>query len=379
MITASLQPLIANNLIVGPLGWPLYILAILLYLLHKLTDWVHPYLHMTYDAMFMLYTGSFLSLRFFTLVKKPPATSTSYSWLTYPLCALVFLLGIFFIVSFVGKTVTNFVLTLCFCYIGVYAVKHWLDELLFYANCLSSYKFVEVSFSKGLRMSYYDLICYIPCIILILLYALTKYWILNNTCAFAFYLYALRVINIKKLNRAFIMLGLFLVYDLYFVFGTEIMETLATTIEGPIKLIYPNNDNFALIGLGDILLPGIVISFCLRIDVFLYFQQQLAERKATLKEVFPESARVFDKPYFTGSLAGYLAGLVVTIVVTHVFRLAQPALLYLVPGVVAGVCITAFVRGEVKGILNFDEEEMTRKLITESRENMKLRSDRISI
>jgi len=374
MIASSSQPLITNNLIFGPLALPLYVSTILLCILHKVTNWVHPYLHMVYDVLFILYTGSFLSLKFFTLVCKPPTTSTSNSWIKYPLYALLLLLAIFFGMKYLGKTIINFVLTIYFSYLAVYAIKHWLDDIISYSNFMGlvSYKFFEISFIK--RLSYYDFICYAISIILVLFYALTKHWILNNICAFAFCLYALRNINIKKLSFAFIMLALFLIYDLFFVFGTEIMETLAVNIEGPIRLLYLKKDGqFALIGLGDVLLPGIVISFCLRIDVFIYFKQRLIDNKETLKSAFPVNARMFSKVYFTGSLIGYLCGFVIAIVITHTFSKAQPALLYLVPSVIFAVLITALIKGEFRTILCFDEENTAKNLAGESKKNKNIK------
>jgi len=66
-----------------------------------------------------------------------------------------------------------------------------------------------------------------------------------------------------------------------------------------------------MLGLGDIVIPGTFIALALRYD---YVRSQNAK---------------FTKPYFTVTLTSYVAGLVSTMVVMHVFGRAQPALLYL--------------------------------------------------
>ena len=64
----------------------------------------------------------------------------------------------------------------------------------------------------------------------------------------------------------------------------------------------------------------------------------------------------FPKPYFNASLVGYTAGMLTTLGVMHVFKHAQPALLYLVPGVLISVWGTALVRGEVAAMWAYSEE-----------------------
>lgn len=63
------------------------------------------------------------------------------------------------------------------------------------------------------------------------------------------------------------------------------------------------------------------------------------------------------KVYFYSAMVGYTIGLVVTLVVMHTFKAAQPALLYIVPGVVGCVLIQAAIRGEIKQLLAYTEEE----------------------
>lgn len=64
----------------------------------------------------------------------------------------------------------------------------------------------------------------------------------------------------------------------------------------------------------------------------------------------------FAKPYFTAAMGGYVMGMVATLLVMHAWKHAQPALLYLVPGVLGAVWGTAAVKGEVKAVWAYSEE-----------------------
>ena len=55
-----------------------------------------------------------------------------------------------------------------------------------------------------------------------------------------------------------LLVGLFF-YDIFWVFFTPVMVTVATKIEGPIKLLFPSGatpGKFNMLGLGDIVIPG---------------------------------------------------------------------------------------------------------------------------
>ena len=96
------------------------------------------------------------------------------------------------------------------------------------------------------------------------------------------------------------------------------MVTVAKSFEAPIKLVFPQDliergffaENMAMLGLGDIVIPGIFIALLLRYD---------------------KSLKRNSNFYFNVTFIAYILGLLTTIGVMHVFKHAQPALLYLVP------------------------------------------------
>merc|ERR1711920_691260 len=92
----------------------------------------------------------------------------------------------------------------------------------------------------------------------------------------------------------------------------------------------------SMLGLGDIVVPGILVALMLRVD----------------QSITPGS-----KKYFMTTFIAYILGLAGTIVVMHVFKHAQPALLYLVPACLGAPLLVALVSGEMKALFEYNEEE----------------------
>lgn len=200
-----------------------------------------------------------------------------------------------------------------------------------------------------------------------------------------------------------VMIGLFF-YDIIMVFYTPYMVTVATKLDVPIKLTFEAAERKSILGLGDIVLPGIVMAFALRLDLWLHYQRKVKYEPTELKLIEKDASGAlitrsetkyreikmpyinvknrwadrfwshswlsfrpnnaplelagsrFTKTYFTASLVGYSLGMGVTLAMLLIFRHGQPALLYLVPGVLGSIYLTALVRGELKLIWGYTED-----------------------
>jgi len=99
------------------------------------------------------------------------------------------------------------------------------------------------------------------------------------------------------------------------------MVKVATDLDIPIKILWPRSGIFSstgghmMLGLGDIVIPGIFVALALRYDYH--------------KHTFSSKDTRFSKPYFCAALTAYVMGLSSTMGIMHVFNKAQPALLYL--------------------------------------------------
>jgi minor histocompatibility antigen H13 len=182
------------------------------------------------------------------------------------------------------------------------------------------------------------------------------------------------------------------------------MVTVAKSLDVPIKLMFPRpapaddpsaTPSHAMLGLGDVVLPGIMIGLALRFDLYLFYLRRQKRTPAvqegeedtvekpqyhslagrwsdhfwthsltgrrlwaatSANETKPEVPFTFPKTYFKASLVGYVLGLLATLGVMMVWNHAQPALLYLVPGVLGSIWLTAIVRGELDLVWSYTEE-----------------------
>ena len=102
---------------------------------------------------------------------------------------------------------------------------------------------------------------------------------------------------------------------------------------------------FSLLGLGDIVIPGMFVALLLRYDA--------VSAKANPCGCFTSS---FPRPYFIGNVIAYAMGLTVTVLIMYVFDHGQPALLYLVPACVGCSLIMGIARGDTSNLFAYDEE-----------------------
>ncbi|ORX43702.1 hypothetical protein DM01DRAFT_1340662 [Hesseltinella vesiculosa] len=193
---------------------------------------------------------------------------------------------------------------------------------------------------------------------LTLYYTFTKQWIVSNLLGLAFSVNAIQLLNLDSFKTGMILLSGLFFYDVFWVFGTEVMVTVAKGFDAPIKVIFPRDViafyqgvqgiSFAMLGLGDIVIPGIFVALCLRFD---RHQSWLANPKGDFRSTS------FAKPYFTACFIAYFLGLVTTMAVMHFFQAAQPALLYLSPACILSVLITAAIRGELSALFAYVTED----------------------
>lgn len=108
--------------------------------------------------------------------------------------------------------------------------------------------------------------------ILVVFYIWSKSWIFNNILAILMSINAIQLLFLGNFKNGFGMLIALFFYDIFFVFGTDVMLTVAKSIDAPIKILFPTDwsadpPKFSLLGLGDIVIPGIFMAMCLRYDI----------------------------------------------------------------------------------------------------------------
>ena len=164
---------------------------------------------------------------------------------------------------------------------------------------------------------------------------LTRNWVLNDIVGVLLVFCFLRVVRINSFLVSTILLVLLFGYDIFWVFysdrlfGSNVMLNVALKFDLPIKLLMPHfsplpSSQCMLIGLGDLIIPGLVIAFAYRI-----------------------SEKLRTKSYYVIGLLAYFLAIALCEVMLFVFQQAQPALLYISPLLILGLLLTAFFRKEV--------------------------------
>jgi signal peptide peptidase-like protein 2B len=106
----------------------------------------------------------------------------------------------------------------------------------------------------------------------------TKNWILSNILGLVLAITFLKTVKLNTLIPGVLLLSLLFCYDVFWVFitpyftsgGESVMMVVATGLDIPIKIVMPHITNpyptstCSLLGLGDILIPGIFIGFMSR-------------------------------------------------------------------------------------------------------------------
>ena len=276
------------------------------------------------------------------------------------------------LIKFFGKDVVNqlFMVYLAFCVASltktllVQAIGDSMDK-----KALIEFRISQLDFD--VRISPLDLMAFAFSLVIVGLYMWTDHWILNNVIAIAFSVQAIESLFLGNFRVGFLLLSLLFFYDIFFVFGTDVMLTVAKNINAPIKILFAGKwveddpdgkREYSLLGLGDIVLPGIFISMALRFDVIRSLKnvdwEQIKSEKAEGSKVYDEimkTIKTCPKTYFYACLVGYLLAIALTTVIMIIYDHGQPALLYLVPGVCLSVIFTSLARGEFNYMWNHDE------------------------
>ena len=281
--------------------------------------------------------------------------SATEAW-QFPLYGSLALCGMYALIKVLGKKVLNYILLAYFLGIGLVAVEQLLEaeaSRLFKKAARSRKRRGRVvtlprviasiaeQTTVDLRLNTLQQICWGTTVILMVAYACTKHWLLNNLIAVALCIGGIESISIGSTRTAALLLALLFVYDITWVFGTDVMVTVAKGIDGPVKLLFRRSfddaeKNFSMLGLGDVVVPGLFLALLLRFDV---------------------TQKRRGKPFFRSTLLAYACGLALTLYVMFAFDAAQPALLYLVPACLGAAALVGVCRGEFAELAAYSEEE----------------------
>lgn len=272
---------------------------------------------------------------------------------TAPVTASLALGGLYLVFKYANKETVQLVILCYFALMSAFVIASTLIECIPARLLSDSFRFGD-SFELpwvgklDLRVHASHIVCVVLSIMLAGLYFYTNHYMLNNLIAICLAMQAIASVSVGSFRNAAILLSGLFFYDIFWVFGTDVMMTVATSFDAPVKIVFPKEipaTAFSLLGLGDIVVPGLLIALLLRYD---------ASRVMSASDTAPP--KNFARPYYLSNLAAYVAGLAVTHAVMMYFRAGQPALLYLVPACLGTAVAAATYLGDIKGLLAYSEE-----------------------
>ncbi|XP_061336511.1 signal peptide peptidase-like [Gastrolobium bilobum] len=309
---------------------------------------VDPNVNVILTACLTVFVGCYRSVK----PTPPSETMSNEHAMRFPFVGSAMLLSLFLLFKFLSKDLVNAVLTGYFFLLGIVALsatllpsikrflpKHWNEDLIVWH--FPYFRSLEIEFTKS------QIIAAIPGTFFCAWYALRKHWLANNILGLAFCIQGIEMLSLGSFKTGAILLAGLFVYDIFWVFFTPVMVSVAKSFDAPIKLLFPTSDSarpFSMLGLGDIVIPGIFVALALRFDV----------------------SRAKQPQYFKSAFLGYTVGLALTIIVMNWFQAAQPALLYIVPSVIGFLAAHCIWNGDVKQLLEFDESKTAKSSQEES-------------
>lgn len=209
----------------------------------------------------------------------------------------------------------------------------------------------------------------------------------NNVIATSIALASLGQIAVESyMAGAGLLAGLFF-YDALSVFQSDTMITVATKIEAPVKLLFAGaalpevagKYPFGVLGLGDIVVPGIFLSMLREFDIENFWLTNAiitttnegkgkgktgnGNNANTINEEDAVSIDYFQDattPYFTNGMISYAIGLGATFFVLYSTGQGQPALFYIVPSLLLASVATAASRNEVSKLWSYKGARATK-------------------
>jgi minor histocompatibility antigen H13 len=155
-----------------------------------------------------------------------------------------FALGSLYIAfKYFDKEWVNFLLSVYFSIVGTFTLVATLSPML-QSFVASKAKFgpkfkLPLLGDIDLSLSISEMIAFIPSIIFSIFYFKTKHYMLNNVLGISFCVQTIERVSLGSYKiGAILLVGLFF-YDIFWVFGTEVMVSVAKSFDGPIKLLFP--------------------------------------------------------------------------------------------------------------------------------------------
>jgi minor histocompatibility antigen H13 len=162
----------------------------------------------------------------------------------FPVFGSIVLFSLYLVFKLLDKEYVNYLVTGYFAFLGVIALTNFGVHIIKNGSGLKqdAYKFVLTKKSKEIYKGTFTVIHLVTLFVSLILtayYVATKNWIASNIFGLAFAFNAIQMLSIDSFKTGMILLSGLFFYDIFWVFGTEVMVTVAKSFDAPIKVVWP--------------------------------------------------------------------------------------------------------------------------------------------
>eukprot|EP00026_Physarum_polycephalum_P011711 Phypoly_transcript_11952.p1 GENE.Phypoly_transcript_11952~~Phypoly_transcript_11952.p1 ORF type:complete len:345 (+),score=19.92 Phypoly_transcript_11952:80-1114(+) len=267
----------------------------------------------------------------------------------FPIVASCTLLLYFYLWKFVSIIVTFSTLL-----VAVYALVYLFDPVITVLQIRDRILFRDTSLFGNVTVV--NVIMYLLSVTFVFVWLASGHWIFSAVIGVGMCTVFIGYIRVPSLRLLVILLGGLFLYDIFWVFysssifGSNVMEKVATQKSpNPMSAVIPSAPELInlptsiticgccschSLGLGDMALPGLFVSY-----IYRY-----------------ESYKGLGLRLFNVAVAGYGIGLIIAFLFLTMLQVAQPALLYLVPCSILPVSFLGYMRGNLQSLWNGSTE-----------------------
>ena len=350
---------------------------------------IHPAIMTAVSTCLLVYVGCTFSTKICLISgdKQKEGIETMKqkdAWL-FPVIGSSVLLGLYLLFKFFNDKYLNILLHIYFTLIGSFSIGQLIEEKIIDKEPFKSlgeqdlFTIPKIPYfnPEGSKITKLNVCTFAFGLIIGFIYFMKKNWILNNILGMAFSIFGIENLMLGEYKVGLILLSLLFFYDIFWVFYTPVMVSVAKNIEGPVKLMFPKLQaaidlikkekgedheyagkaydprEYNMIGLGDIVIPGVYVALMLRFDIYLY--------KRAKNDFSKFGFSLKNMKYFIITFVFYNLGIIITLSSMYFFNHAQPALLYLVPCTLISSSLLALQQKEFDLLWKFNEEKVDKK------------------
>ncbi len=197
-------------------------------------------------ATLVIFLSSHRSLRLLdheAIPLEEKETLSQTDAMKFPIIGSISLFGLYAAFKYLDKDTVNIILACYFSVVGVFTLTGtfapFAEQFIKSDKTYGFKKTFPVIGEIDAKLNMAEIVCMVLAIIFSYIYMKTKHYMMNNVLGISLCVQAIERMSIGSYKiGAILLVGLFF-YDIFWVFGTDVMVTVAKSFDGPIKLLFP--------------------------------------------------------------------------------------------------------------------------------------------